>query len=463
METTQRPSRHATDFGRLSSAEPAEVVRPGTPAEVLAQFARARRGHLQVAIRGVGHCAGGQSLVPGGICLNVRCLDRIVELDAESMTVTVEAGCTWRALMAHLLPRGFSVPVVTDWLDLTVGGTLSLGGVGSQSFRSGLQTDHLLEVDFVTFDGRSLRLSPGHHGALFDLVRGGLGQLGMITACRLRLVPAPRRVRLVHAFYRDSEAFRRDVAVLMGDRSVAGLIAHARAGDPDVFFAKHPQEAIRWRDAPVWGGGWILDLEITFYEFDDDVVGEPDHRGLSWIGFRSQRMSFESYVRRVPPILEGTTDSHAMAHPEIALLLPDAAACEVMANELARLTPEAIGSGTVLIVPLDATKTGTPLFPDLGEGPAWLFAVLATTPADDPGRAACVLDRHRQMFERAQQRGGSHYPCDSNQWGRGEAFWSRHFGDHWAALAAAKAQVDPAALLNPGVGIFESATGGGER
>ena len=43
--------------------------------------------------------------------------------------------------MDALIPLGLTPPVVTDWLHLTLGGTITAGGVGSQSFRRGIQCD----------------------------------------------------------------------------------------------------------------------------------------------------------------------------------------------------------------------------------------------------------------------------------------------------------------------------------
>ncbi len=44
--------------------------------------------------------------------------------------VTVEAGATWREVLAATLPHGLAPPVLPDYLDLTIGGTLAVGGVG---------------------------------------------------------------------------------------------------------------------------------------------------------------------------------------------------------------------------------------------------------------------------------------------------------------------------------------------
>ena len=57
------------------------------------------------------------------------------------------------------LPRGLTPPVLTDYLNLSVGGTLAVGGVGATTPRYGLQSDNVLEIDVVTGRGEVLTCS----------------------------------------------------------------------------------------------------------------------------------------------------------------------------------------------------------------------------------------------------------------------------------------------------------------
>ena len=51
-------------------------------------------------------------------------------------------------------------PVLPDYIGQTVGGTLSVGGIGAMSFRAGAQIDHVVELLAVTGEGRIVRCSP---------------------------------------------------------------------------------------------------------------------------------------------------------------------------------------------------------------------------------------------------------------------------------------------------------------
>ena len=68
----------------------------------------------------------------------------------------VGAGATWRAVLGATLARGLTPPVLTNYLGLSVGGTLAVGGIGGTSSRYGMQTDNVLALDVVTGDGREL-------------------------------------------------------------------------------------------------------------------------------------------------------------------------------------------------------------------------------------------------------------------------------------------------------------------
>jgi cytokinin dehydrogenase len=81
------------------------------------------------------------------------------------------AGATWSGVLAATLPFGLTPPVLADYLRLSVGGTLTVGGVGAMTARHGLQADNVLELDVVTGRGDLLTCSPERHPDLFDAVR----------------------------------------------------------------------------------------------------------------------------------------------------------------------------------------------------------------------------------------------------------------------------------------------------
>jgi FAD/FMN-containing dehydrogenase len=53
--------------------------------------------------------------------------------------VVVDAGAKWSEVLAATLPQGLTPPVLTDYLELSVGGTLVVGGIGGTTSRYGMQ------------------------------------------------------------------------------------------------------------------------------------------------------------------------------------------------------------------------------------------------------------------------------------------------------------------------------------
>ena len=167
------------DSGRILFRAPRAVVRPRSPDEVAETIRWARRAGAPAAVRGMGHTQHGQSLVEGGVSIDTRCLGRIGALEGD--TLEVEAGVTWRTVIAHLAKKGLLPPVLTNNIDTTVGGTISTGGIGTSSHCRGVQAGHVEALEAVTGRGEVVRCSRSENAGLFDATRCGLGQFSVIT------------------------------------------------------------------------------------------------------------------------------------------------------------------------------------------------------------------------------------------------------------------------------------------
>ena len=75
--------------------------------------------------------------------------------DLQPDRVVVDAGATWKSVLDATLTQGLTPPVLTNYLGLSVGGTIAVGGIGGSSSRYGMQTDNVLELDVVTGDGQA--------------------------------------------------------------------------------------------------------------------------------------------------------------------------------------------------------------------------------------------------------------------------------------------------------------------
>lgn len=140
----------------------------------------------------------------GGIVLDLsRFMNRILAIDPESQTATVQAGIILgeldAAAQAHGLIVGhdpYSQPIAT------VGGAISTSGMGWSAGRYGPMVDQVLAVEAVLGDGTVIRTRPVVKAAgppLHRLFAGAEGTLGILTEVTLRLFPRPEH-RVYHAF-----------------------------------------------------------------------------------------------------------------------------------------------------------------------------------------------------------------------------------------------------------------------
>jgi FAD/FMN-containing dehydrogenase len=183
-------SATADDFGHLIHRTPQYVLKPASVADISAVVAWAASQGLKVAARGQGHSNYGRPMVQCGVVIDMSTLNTIHSIAPDR--VVVDAGAKWNAVIDAALGHGLTPPVLTAYIELSVGGTLSVGGIGGMSHLYGLQTDNVLELDVVVADGRELTCSATQNADLFDAVRAGLGQVGIITRATLKLITVPR-------------------------------------------------------------------------------------------------------------------------------------------------------------------------------------------------------------------------------------------------------------------------------
>lgn len=346
------------------------------PEDVVAAVRLARSRGLPWRARGAGHSTAGQAQVAGGVVIWMR--DLCAVLDVGRDFVDVEAGATWRSVLAATLPHGLTPPVLTDYLDLTVGGTLSVGGLGGASHRHGAQTDGVLELTVVTEAGELVTCSSGE---LFDAVRAGRGRHGVITRARLRLVPAPEVVTRYTLHYPSLGVFLRDQRAAMAN-------------------ADHLAGKAKWTAV-----GWRYELELTRYShsdppalsFVDAEVEHPTHWELA------TRM--DEGERRLRALGEWT-----VPHPWANHFVPASAAEDVLGQVLTGLTGDDIGrNGTVLTYPVLRSVLATPgmVLPD--EPVSHLFALLRVAAPDGPISAEAMVESNRVVARLVADAGGTEY------------------------------------------------------
>jgi cytokinin dehydrogenase len=424
----------ADDFGHLVHRQPLAVLRPGSVSDVVKLVRFAWRNNIKVAARGQGHSTQGQAQVEAGVVVDMVTLATVHEINPTN--ALVDGGTRWLDLLAQTIPQGLTPPTLVDFLELTVGGTLSLGGIGSQAFRYGPQVDNVLELQVVTGEGELVSCSATDNIALFEAARSGLGQFGLIVRARVRLIPALPNARLYHAFYSSLPAFLSDLERLIDDGRF---------------------DTVQGFAVPDGAGNWLFQLETTKYFSPGH---EPDDASLlSGLAFNpgtqsAQDMTYFDYLNRLAPLVAFLRQIGVWAfpHPWVNLFVPSANAQTLIGETLATLTVDDVGQGPILIYPFNRELFRAPFFRVPNSRHFFIFSLLRNAVPPTPERAAQLVAANRTLFEHAVMLGGKRYPFDSIPMTRHD--WQKHYQPLWGAFVSAKRHFDPAEILTPGQGIF---------
>ncbi len=418
----------ADDYGHLVHRLPLAVLRPGSTRDVQRMVRFANKHGLKVAMRGQGHSTYGQAQVKAGVVIDSRTLATIHRIGADQ--AVVDAGVQWLDLTKATLARGLTPPVQTDYLGLSVGGTLSVGGIGGASGHHGLQVDNVLALEVVTGTGDLVRCGPTSHADLFHAVLGGLGQFGVIVRATLRLIPAATTARVYHLFYPDLPSFTAAQRTALADGRFSYLEGQLV-----------PTET-----------GWLYQLEgVAYYT----PPATPDDAaliaGLDPLSSEIADMPYFDWLNRIYELVQELA-ALRLPGPWINVFLPDEATDQYMEHVLDITTPADAG-GVVLLYPVRNAVIQEP-FVRLPDSPVvFLLALLRAVNPPSDTEVQRLLRVNRDMYDRARAVGGTHYPVGAIPMTKAD--WQAHYGTQWPAFRAAKRRFDPRNVLTPGQSIFD--------
>lgn len=192
------------------------------------RISRALRAHdrssgpIRIAKGGVSHFVP----VPGdprrrAAPIDIRPLQRIIEIDREGRRCVAEPGVTFAELTRATLRHGLLPTVVPELTGITLGGAVSGCSIESTSHRHGGFHDGCLEYEVLSGKGEIIRCSPAQDPLIFEMIHGSYGTLGILTRLTFLLVPQRPFVRMEYRRFADFEAFR------------DALLAASRGGDAE--------------------------------------------------------------------------------------------------------------------------------------------------------------------------------------------------------------------------------------
>lgn len=477
----QSTNSASLDFGRIFFNSPSAVLRPESPKEIsqLLNFLQASSfSKVTVSARGAGHSIHGQAQALNGIVVEMDSLPPPIKItrkrDGEPgfSYADVSGGTLWIDLLRESLKYGLAPRSWTDYLYLSIGGTLSNGGISGQTFKYGPQISNVLQLGVVTGRGDFVTCSPTERSELFHAVLGGLGQFGIITNARILLQEAPQKVKWVRAFYDDFQVFIKDQELLismaemvdyvegfmvLNEQSLQGssiafpshldFMPQLHSGSSDVYycieFAIHCQYGMESNADNVleeisrklsFMPSFIYSVEVSYFDFLNRVTME------------------EMNLRR-----RGLWD---ISHPWLNMFVPRSGITQFRDLLLENISTRTF-EGPILIYPIFRDKwnlTTSAVIPEPGTENENVFYVVGMLQSANPTTCSTeclkgLLGQNHRIIEAAthpQICGKQYLAHYSNQ-----RLWRQHFGHRWPRFLARKSEFDPLGILAPGQGIFK--------
>jgi FAD/FMN-containing dehydrogenase len=420
----------ATDFGGAVRRLPRAAARPRSVEDIARIVAYANGSHIKVTMRGQGHSLSGQSQIDDGIVIDSGSLNAVACNDDNILEV--EAGALWGNVAKAGLARGRLPAVMPDAMMLSVGGTLSVGGIGETSFRHGAQVDHVLSLDVVTGAGELVTCSAGDRPELFHMTLAGLGQCGIIVRARLRTVATPRHIVTHMLTYRDLDRFLADQARLVEN------------GACDLLNGRLNRTA---------QGAWEYALFAGRHLMAEDASDTPGWiDGLSHGGVATSAVTpiWSHLDRRTASIMAGK--AKALPNPSLVLTLP-AGATKAFITELLASGELSSGIWFFEVSPKVPARHRQPLQKMPTSALAYELRMQRRASARGAADHHAMLSANAVLVATAMRHGGKVYPPFAPI--LSAAQWQEHFGPAtWTRFAAAKRMFDPNTVLNTGAGIF---------
>ncbi|KAI3443626.1 hypothetical protein Pfo_000291 [Paulownia fortunei] len=352
----------------------------------------------------------------------------------------------WIDVLRATLEHGLAPVSWTDYLYLSVGGTLSNAGVSGQSFLYGPQISNVLELDVITGKGKFITCSKNRNSELFFAVLGGLGQFGIITRARIILEKAPTRVNQEHLISSNAPNYVEGFLITNENTTNEWRSSFSSPSRQSEIVSLLKKQ------------GLLYSIELVKY-YDDHSANTIDKefrkllKELNFIpGFIFSRdASLVDFLNRVGNLdsEKGPLDSHPWLH----LFVPKSRILDFNAGALATIIPRFNEtSGVFLFFPLDRKKWDdrmSAVTPD--EDIFYMLALLHSSRPDEYQ----IIDKLNNEIVRFCEKAGikakqylAYYKSKQD--------WIKNYGSKWGTIQQRKAKFDPKNILSPGQRIFNS-------
>jgi FAD/FMN-containing dehydrogenase len=491
---------HSQDIWSVAGETVEIVVAPESLEELSRVVAAVSAAGFVVAPRG-GGMSYTSAYIPTAaktVSLDLSRMNRVLRIDADDMTVTVEAGCTWAALDAALAPQGLRTPFwgPMSGLTSTIGGGLSQLNAMFGAGQYGTSSESVVALTVALSDGRVLRTGARgadgdtpfyrHYGPdLAGLFCGDAGVFGVKAEITLRLMRRPQHEGYVSFAFSTGEA----LLTAMAEFTRAGLSSEMCAFDPGLTKVRMKRASLA-TDVKTLGAVIAKDKNLVSGLFSAAKIAMG---GRDFIEAEEYSVHVICEGRSKAGVAEDLDAARAIAAAEGGREIENTIAKVIRANPFPPLNsilgPEgerwapvhgivSLSQAPALFASLQALFAEmAPAFDREGVYIGYLFTALSTnaliiepvfywpdarhalidatvepqhlsrlpTLPQNPSASAVVAEARRRVVEICAAFGCGHFQI-------GRAYPYRQSRDEaaWSLIEAVKAALDPSAALNPG-------------
>jgi len=221
VRDTEKLVEYGKDSGDMSCT-PELVVEAQSSEQVAGLLRLANMHRFPVTPRGLGTgLAGGSVPLHGGVLLSMAGMNRILAIEEDNLTATVEPGVLNLDLKEAVRRKGLFYPPDPASLDTSsIGGNAATNAGGPSCVKYGTTRDYILGIEAVLPSGETIRAGVTTRKGVvgYDLLRlivGSEGTLGVITELTLKLIPHPPAIMTMVAFFSDLPAAMRAVMTIL--------------------------------------------------------------------------------------------------------------------------------------------------------------------------------------------------------------------------------------------------------
>jgi glycolate oxidase len=197
--------KHAVDESPLEPHPPHLVVKPANTEQVSRVMKLANDHMIPITPQGsLTGLSGAAHPIHGGIALSLERMNKIIEIDENSLMAVVEPGVLISEVHEETEKLGLYYPPDPGQESGSIGGNISTNAGGMRAMKYGVTRDFVNGLEVVLTDGsiiqtggKNVKDSTGY--SLIDLIIGSEGTLGIVTKATLRLIPKPKHTALIYA------------------------------------------------------------------------------------------------------------------------------------------------------------------------------------------------------------------------------------------------------------------------